>query len=128
MIDQILADLNFSNSVSIKDTPVADVLGRHKESAPFDEPWNHRSVLGKNMHLSSNTRCELAFANHQCARFLTDPRVPHGIAMKQIGRYLLKTRDKGMIIKPTKDLTLDCYAIANLQVCSNIMIQMIPNL
>jgi hypothetical protein len=65
------------------------------------------------MYLSSNTRCELSVSNHQCARFSVDPRVPHGVALKRIGRYLLGTRDKGMIILPTTDLTLDCYADAD---------------
>ena len=65
------------------------------------------------MYLSSNTRLEISLANHQCARFSNDPRIPHGVALKRIGRYLLGTRDKGMIVRPTKDLTLDCYADAD---------------
>ena len=32
--------------------------------------------------------------------------------LKRIERYLLGSREKGMIICPTKDLTLDCYADA----------------
>jgi hypothetical protein len=65
------------------------------------------------MYLSANTRPDIAFANHQCARWSIDPREPHGIAIKQIAKYLLKTRMKGMIMKPTKDLTLDCFADAD---------------
>lgn len=65
------------------------------------------------MYLSSNIRCEITLANHQCARFSIDPRTPHGTALKRIGRYLLGSRDKGMIVQPTKDLTLDCYADAD---------------
>ncbi len=65
------------------------------------------------MYLSSNTRLEISLANHQCARFSNDPRMPHGTALKRIGRYLLGTRDKGMIVRPSKDLTLDCYADAD---------------
>jgi hypothetical protein len=65
------------------------------------------------MYLSTNTRPDIAFANHQCARWSIDPREPHGVAIKQIGKYLLKTRKQGMIMKPTKDLTLDCFADAD---------------
>jgi hypothetical protein len=65
------------------------------------------------MYLSSNTRCDLSFANHQCARFSTDPRAPHGIAIKRIGRYLLGIRDRGTIIKPSRDLSLNCYVDAD---------------
>ena len=39
--------------------------------------------------------------------------MPHDVALKRIGRYLLGSRDKGMIVRPTKDLTLDCYADAD---------------
>ena len=113
LINRILFDLNLRFSKSSCDTPAPEILGPHKDSAPFDEDWNYHSILGKSMYLSSNTRGELAFANHQCDRFSQDPRVPHSVALKRIGRYLLGTRDKGMIIKPTKDLTLDCYADAD---------------
>ncbi|KAI2509575.1 hypothetical protein MHU86_4836 [Fragilaria crotonensis] len=113
LIERILVDLNLSDSTSSKPTPASDILGSHKDSPPFDHSFNYRSVLGKIMYLSSNTRCELSVSNHQCARFSVDPRVPHGVALKRIGRYLLGTRDKGMIILPTTDLTLDCYADAD---------------
>ncbi|KAI2489482.1 hypothetical protein MHU86_25099 [Fragilaria crotonensis] len=113
LIERILADFGLTDSASSKITPASEVLSPHKESAPFDHSFNYRSVLGKIMYLSSNTRCELSLSNHQCARFSIDPRTPHGIALKRIGRYLLGTRDKGMIIRPTKDITLDCYADAD---------------
>ena len=113
LIERILVDLGLSSSASSKVTPASDILAPHKASPPFDQVFNYRSVLGKIMYLASNTRCELSFSNHQCARFSIDPRVPHGVALKRIGRYLLGTRDKGMIIRPTKDLTLDCYADAD---------------
>ena len=113
LIDRVLTDFGLLDSASSKVTRASEILSPHKESAPFDSTFNYRSVLGKIMYLSSNTRCELSLANHHCARFSIDPRVPHGVALKRIGRYLLGTRNKGMIIRPTKDLTLDCYADAD---------------
>ena len=35
------------------------------------------------------------------------------MALKRIGRYLLKTSEKGIILKPTSDLTIDCYVDAD---------------
>ena len=35
------------------------------------------------------------------------------MALKRIGRYLLKTVEKGIILKPTSDLTIDCYVDAD---------------
>jgi hypothetical protein len=113
LIDRILSDLGLSDSTSIKHVPAVDILSSHKESEPLSVVYNYRSVLGKMMYLSTNTRPDIAFANHQCARWSIDPREPHGVALKQIAKYLLKTRTKGMIMKPTKDLTLDCFADAD---------------
>ena len=113
LIERILIDLGLTDSTSTKATPAAEILGPFKSSPPFEESFNYRSVLGKILYVSSYTRCEITLANHQCARFSIDPRSPHGVAIKRIGRYLLGSRDKGMIIKPTKDITLDCYADAD---------------
>ena len=33
----------------------------------------------------------------------------HEIALKRIGRYLQGNRTKGMIMRPTNNLNLDCY-------------------
>ena len=113
LIERILLDLGLTDSASSKITPATAVLAPFKSSQPFVDNYNYRSVLGKIMYLSSNTRCELSLANHQCARFSIDPRMPHGVALKRIGRYLLGTRDKGMIVRPTTDLSLNCYADAD---------------
>jgi hypothetical protein len=113
LIERILLDLGLTESASSKQTPATEILAPFKSSPPFVDNYNYRSVLGKIMYLSSNTRCELSLANHQCARFSIDPRAPHGIALKRIGRYLLGTRDKGMIVRPTTDLSLNCYADAD---------------
>lgn len=114
LIERILTDFGLSDSTSTKQTPAAEILTPHKDSPPLDHTLiNYRSSIGKIMYLSSNTRCELTVANHQCSRFSNDPRVPHGKALKRIARYLLGTRDKGMIIRPTNDLTLDCYVDAD---------------
>jgi hypothetical protein len=108
LIERILTD-----STSSKLTPAAEILGPHKDASPFNDTYNYRSVIGKIGYLALNTRLEVSLANHQCARFSNDPRTPHGVALKRIGRYLLGTRDKGMIVHPTRDLTLNCYADAD---------------
>jgi hypothetical protein len=113
LIERILVDFGLTDSASTKITPAAEILGPFKASPPLEDTYNYRSVLGKILYVSSNTRCEITLANHQCARFSIDPRTPHGVALKRIGRYLLGTREKGMIIRPTKDLTLDCFADAD---------------
>ena len=50
---------------------------------------------------------------NQAARFTHDPRESHAIAVKRIVRYLIATRDKGLIFKPSTDWKLDCHVDAD---------------
>ena len=61
------------------------------------------------LYLLGHSRPKLAFSVSQCARYTFHPKMSHEIALKRIGRYLQGTRTKGMIMKPTNDLNLDCY-------------------
>ena len=65
------------------------------------------------MYLCSNTRPDIQFATHQCARFSHTPKASHTNAMKWICKYLKGTRDKGIIFDPDPDLKLDCYVDAD---------------
>ena len=65
-------------------------------------------------YLARNTRPDIEYAVHQCARFQTDPKQPHYNAVKRIGRYLLATADKGIIFKPNGKLNeVECYIDAD---------------
>ena len=64
--------------------------------------WYHRNLQG-------TKRSNIATATHQCARFNNDPHLSHERAVKRIGRYLLDTRDKGMIYRPDTLQSLGCY-------------------
>jgi hypothetical protein len=114
LIEQIIADLDLSNSLKIKETPSAGPLGACKDSQPLRIPWNYRSVIGKFFYVGNNTRSDIIFANHQCARFSSDPQAPHGMAVKRIVTYLKKMLNQGTVIHPNnKELTLDCYCDAD---------------
>jgi hypothetical protein len=65
------------------------------------------------MFLANNTRPDIAYATHQCARFSHSPKASHSLAIKRIVRYLQGTKDKGMIMKPKKELVVDCYVDAD---------------
>ena len=65
------------------------------------------------MYLAGNSRPDIAFAVHQCARFTHSPRDSHGKAVKRIIRYLQGTKDKGLFFRPTKELQMDCYVDAD---------------
>jgi hypothetical protein len=88
-------------------------LGADLEGSPCQESYNYASVVGILMYLSNTTRPDLAFAVHQCARFTHCPKRSHELALKRIGRYLVGTADKGMLMKPDKTLDIDCFVDAD---------------
>jgi hypothetical protein len=116
LIDQIIEDLRLNGeNVKEKATPAASskLLTRHSKSRPFDNSLNYRSVIGKLNYLEKATRSDISYAVHQCARFVSDPKVEHGEAVRWLGRYLKGTRDKGTIMKPMPDRELEVYVDAS---------------
>jgi len=60
-------------------------------------------------YLQGHTRPDISFAVSQCSRYIHDHTNLNTTALKRIGRYLVKTSEKGIILKPTPKLTVDCY-------------------
>ena len=67
------------------------------------EIFDYRSVIGKLNFLEKSTRPDIAYATHQCARFSADPKKSHGEAVMHLVNYLRGSRDKGIILDPTRD-------------------------
>jgi hypothetical protein len=113
LIDRIILALNLDEDSTKRYTPATATLGADKDGPPPTCEFNYRSVVGMLMYLANNTRPELCFAVHQCARFSASPRQSHEKALKHIGRYLLATRDKGIYIRSSDLASLDCYVDAD---------------
>jgi hypothetical protein len=64
-------------------------------------------------YLQNRSRPDITFAVSQCARFDHTPKRSHELAMIRIGQYLKATMDKGIILKPTGKLQVDCYVDAD---------------
>ena len=82
-------------------------LGTNPGGEPMDELWNYRSIIGMLLYLTTNTRPNCAQAVSQAARFSHDPKKSHATAVKTIIRYLHRTYDKEMIVRPTGVLSLE---------------------
>jgi hypothetical protein len=97
-----------------KETP-ADVTALPKDTngTPADPLVQYSSVVGMLLYLSGHTRPDIAFAVHQCARYTFQPTHRHVTALKRIGRYLKGTHDKGLIMRPSKRIHVDCYPDAD---------------
>jgi hypothetical protein len=100
-----------------KAAPSSTILRRDLDGSPFQEKWDYRRIIGKLNFLEKSTRPEIAYALHQFARFASNPRESHANAIKYLCRYLLGTKDKGIILRPdvTKsfEVLVDCDFAGN---------------
>jgi len=55
-------------------------------------------MIGPLDFLEKSTRPDLAYAVHQCAQFSASPKASHKMAVLHIGRYLMETKNEGIII------------------------------
>ena len=82
-------------------TPVGKpLLNKDTLGIPRKYNWEYRGAIGMLTYLTGSVRPNIAMATHQCARFSVNPMRSHEQAVIRIGRYLLSTKEKGMIYKP----------------------------
>ena len=106
LIDDILTELRLTaDRTQAKSTPAAisKILTRCPQSPAHDDHFHYRRVIGKLNYLDRGSRPDISHATHQCARFSADPKQEHANAVKWLGRYLLGTRDQGLIMRITDD-------------------------
>ena len=115
LIKSILKDLRLDSNSRSAATPalVGEALHADLEGEDHDDHFNYRSVMGKLNYLTKCSRPDLGYAVNACARFMSNPKKSHAIAVKRIGRYLLRTADKGFVIKPDKSKSFECYVDAS---------------
>ncbi len=113
LIESVLPDLHLLDNSKAKDTPSVGILYPDRDGIPWQDSWNYPSVIGKLHYIPQNTRPDISFAIHQCARYSANPTALHELAVKRIGRYLLATKDKGLILHPTQDFKLDMFIDAD---------------
>ncbi len=113
LIDKVINYTGMGGASSQATPAVKEPLGADKNGKPFDEDWNYPAAVGMLLYISSNTRPDLQFAVHQAARYTHAPKKSHGQAVKRIIRYLVGTRDKGILFTPDLKEGLNCYVDAD---------------
>ena len=114
LIQKILTAAGMKDCNPNSTSAIQSALASDKDGEPMTEDWNYRGICGMLLYLSTNTRPDIAFAVSQVCRFSAEPKKSHATAVKTILRYLKKTCDKGMLIKPTLNkLHLDLYVDAD---------------
>ncbi|KAL7580919.1 hypothetical protein ACA910_005738 [Epithemia clementina (nom. ined.)] len=115
LIASVLKDLHLQGNTKARQTPALQTVLLHKdpEGDPFNEEFHYRSVIGKLNFLEKSTRPDISYAVHQCARFSSNPKQSHGLALKRIGKYLKGTADQGIIFKPDPSKSFHCWVDAD---------------
>ena len=118
MVDRILRLVGFdpdAERVKLHDTPASDHVLLHKDLNGEErlQEWHYRSAIGGLSYLQAMNRPDLTMAVQQCARFCNEPKKSHEEAVKRICRYLLKTKDKGLIMRPDPSKGLECFVDAD---------------
>lgn len=115
LIDRIIQAVGFEPRMTdARPTPVVKpLLHRDIDGEPRRTSWNYRSVIGMMNYLQQSTRPDISMAVHQCARFCNNPRLSHERAVKRIVKYLIGTKERGVICKPDRSKGLECYADAD---------------
>ena len=88
-------------------------LVKDSDGAPAAEGFSYSSVVGMLLYLSGHTRSDITYTVNCCARYMFCPNHSHELALKRIGRYLKATATCGMIINPTRELSIDAYPDAD---------------
>jgi hypothetical protein len=89
--------------------PATEILHADTEGLVRQESWNYSSVIGQLNYLAKNSWPDISFDVHQCARLSKELKALHEKAARHIIYYLQCTRDKPLIMKPNKNLSLDAY-------------------
>jgi hypothetical protein len=73
--------------------------------------------VGKLNFLEKGIIPEIGYYVHQCARFSESPKKSHAEAVMHICRYLILTREQGIIIDPQDGKSFEVYVDADF--CGN---------
>jgi hypothetical protein len=118
MIERALSSVGLtpiSTNVKTHDTPASDhqLLDNDPNGEPRTQQWNYRSAVGCLSYIQAMIRPDITMAVQQCARFCNNPKKAHEEAVKRICRYLLKTQNQGLVMKPDLSKGLECYVDAD---------------
>jgi hypothetical protein len=111
-IERIIKQCNLKDQ-RMHDTPATDILHRDENGQERKNEFHMRSIIGQLNYLAATSRPDIQFAVHQCARFVSDPKMSHEKAVKRIVRYLKRTKDQGMIMHVDKSKGIECFVDAD---------------
>jgi len=64
-------------------------------------------------YLQGHTRLDITFTVSQCSWYMHWHTKMHITAFKRIGRYLMQSSEKGVILQTTPETSINCYVDAD---------------
>ncbi len=115
MIEGITKFLGIDNGrTNEKLTPVGKpLLNRDLNGVLRKYDWEYRGAIGMLPYLTGSVCLDIAMVINQCACFSINPKRLHEQAVMRIGRYLLTTKEKGIIYRPDRLKGIEVYVDAD---------------
>jgi Reverse transcriptase (RNA-dependent DNA polymerase) len=90
-------DIHAGRSTTPPMDPSIDLSLSSNPNISFDIPY--ASLIGCLNYCSISTRPDIAYATNKCAQFASRPTIHHWEATKRIVRYLIQTKERGIMYK-----------------------------
>ncbi len=102
LIEQITSFLGIADGKTNKILSPAGkpLLNKDLLGVPQKYDWEYWGTIGMLTYLTGSVQPDIAMATHQCTQFSINLMCSHKQAVIWIGRYLLSTKEKGMLYKP----------------------------
>ena len=98
IIQKIITKCSLEENFNQHATPaITTILQKNENGPPRELLWSYRMMIGMLNYLAVSSRPDIAYAVHQCARFSTDPKQSHELAVCRIVRYL-GSQNEGLIL------------------------------
>jgi hypothetical protein len=104
MISQNEFDVHTNTKITSVGKPL---LSKDLEGKPPMKDWKYYTAIGMLTYLQGNTRPEISMSTHRLPKFCQEPR-SYEQATTHLGRYLARTKDKGIIYEPDISMGIKC--------------------
>ena len=112
IIEHIIKPLDLKQATTHETPAEYGTLGSDKDGESGELMFNYKSTFGTLGYLD-HTRPDIKFAVSQHPIFSNTLKKSHEVAVKRIGHYLPGTITKGLMLKPSKPLKIDCYVVVD---------------
>jgi hypothetical protein len=82
LIQHVINNVGLDSFIKGGDIPIDSILHKDVNDADCSEHWNYRSIICKLNYKANNTRPDISMEVHQCAKYCSQPKAIHELAVK----------------------------------------------